>query len=277
MFGGFLTALAVLRAGQDDAAEVQRTLTDEEKILAVPLATAQPERDYTNSLGMKMLCIAPGRFSGTNPLATDWKKWDKVVEPYWMAETEVSVSQYFAFVSDQPGDKSATAPEWLHADKPTFVDREGSPYHQVAAPIYQNGMPITGITHAQMQKFCDWLSARPGEIMRYRLPTREEWVCAYRAGTERAYPWGETFQPGQCNTAIGNTKPPALELTKTFSANSWKLYHIAGNVAEVLLDGQSAAGGHWKTTQPEHHQATAILPFTQDLWLYGFRVVAVPK
>lgn len=276
VFGGFLSALAMMSAGPKATATVNRRLTEEEKLLAVPLAAAHPNRDYTNSLGMKMISIGPGRFLG-NSGATDWQKWDKLTEPFWIAEDEVSVAQYFAFINDQPGDKSADYPEWLQADQPAFVDGEASPYHQSAAPVYQNGLPITGVTFSQMQKFCEWLSNEPGETMQYRLPTREEWICAYRAGTESAFYWGESFQPGQCNTAFGSQRPLTLEATHTLPPNPWGLYHVAGNVAEVLSDGQHAAGGHWKTAQAAHHSALAIFPLSGELWHDGFRIVATPN
>lgn len=276
VFGGFISALAMMGTRQTNEDEAERKLTDEEKMLAVPLAAPHPDRDYTNSLGMKMISIGPGRFLGSSG-AADWKKWDKLVEPFWIADGEVSVAQYFAFVNDQAGDKTAYYPEWLKSDNPAFVDGESSAYHQSAQPIYQNGMSITGITYAQMQKFCEWLSGRPGEIMQYRLPTREEWVCAYRAGTETTYYWGDNFQLGQLNTAFGSKRPLTLEATHTLPTNPWRLYHIAGNVAEVLAGGEHAAGGHWKTTQAEHHSGQAVFPVTNELWLYGFRVVAMPK
>ncbi len=243
-----------MSAGQESADELNYKLTDEERMLAVPLAPPQPERDFSNTLGMKMICIGPGRYLGPDTSRSDWKKWEKLVEPFWISDSEVSVAQYFAFLSGQPGDQTPYYPEWLEADKPTFVDGETSPYHQSAAPIYQNGMPITGVRFSQVQKFCAWLSERPGEILQYRLPTREEWVCAYRAGTETPFYWGESFLAGKCNSPIGAKKPPALELTNTLPPNPWKLYHMAGNVAELLSDGQSSR----RRTLESHPTSTAL-------------------
>jgi hypothetical protein len=52
---------------------------------------------------------------------------------------------------------------------------------------------------------------------------------------------------------------------------------MAGNVSEFLLDGKTAAGGNWKCTQANQHTATEILPVMKELWLYGFRVAAIPQ
>jgi formylglycine-generating enzyme required for sulfatase activity len=276
VFLGFVTALAVMNSAKTASPDNDGELSEEEKILAVPVAEHREDRDFINSLGMKMLCIGPGRFVGASANSSDGTKWESRTGPVWMAECEVTVAEYFAFLNDQ-AEKAGHLPEWLRADESVFVDGEHSPYHHGQDPIYQNGMPITGITPAQAVKFCEWLSRHPEEGLQYRLPNREEWICAYRAGTESAYYWGDSFRPGQCNTSAGGIQNARLALTRSHAPNGWGFYNMAGNVSEFLLDGKTAAGGNWKSTQPNQHAAAEILPVTNELWLYGFRVAAIPQ
>jgi len=59
--------------------------------------------------------------------------------------------------------------------------------------------PATGLTRADAEAFCAWLSEQVGR--RVRLPTGDEWEAAARGTDARPYPWGETFDPERCACA----------------------------------------------------------------------------
>lgn len=275
VFSTFLAALANFQSAPNTDPPIEGELSDQEKLLAIPLASHWKEADFTNRLGMKMIGILPGRYVGQPKPGEEWQVLPK--KPIWMSECEVSVADYLAFVTDQALEGSEQLPTWLDPGAADFVDKTTSPYHNLGDSVYQNGSPITGIDYEDMNAFCQWLSAQPGETMHYRLPTQEEWVCAYRAGSDTKYYWGEAFQATKCRSLVEGAKTRILDSTRSYPPNDWGFYHMAGNVSELLVGGTKFAGGNCQSDDPEQFKATAITTFSKDFRLFGFRVVAEPK
>jgi formylglycine-generating enzyme required for sulfatase activity len=129
---------------------------------------------FVNSLGMKLVHIAPGTFweglTKEQALLVDApKKFGHQVtltKPYYLAAYEVTNKLYDEY-------------------DPTFVKRR---------PPYQHGHgyedhPVEGVTWQESQKFCRWLSEKEGRL--YRLPTEAEWEYACKAGTTTILYWGD--------------------------------------------------------------------------------------
>lgn len=103
----------------------------------------------------------------------------------------VTQAQYAEFV-DKTGHTPPTAEHW-----PDYSWRDGR------VPRGKENHPVVLVSFADAVAFCEWLSGRLG--FEVRLPTEGEWEYATKgpqsgAERERAYPWGDGFDPEKCNT-----------------------------------------------------------------------------
>ncbi|MEI7588946.1 MAG: SUMF1/EgtB/PvdO family nonheme iron enzyme [Chitinophagia bacterium] len=126
-------------------------------------------------------------------------------------------------------------------------------------PSY-NEYPVVGVTWRQATAFCHWRSnnsdyyaGKPGRADAkidgiFRLPTEAEWEYAARGNSKSnaMYPWGSpytrtkegrllaNFKPGRGDYFGGNSKADNIYTTKvkTYAENGYKLFDMAGNVAE---------------------------------------------
>jgi hypothetical protein len=167
-------------------------------LLPLLASAAEP---FVNSVGMRMLPIAPGKFlmGESNPTPKFQEiavyltrgDWDEhpvhevtLTQPYFIAETEVTTEQFRQFRRDYAG------------------NADTAPY-------------AAGISWDEAVRFCEWLSKKDGRP--YRLPTEAEWEYAARAGTTSLFHTGASL--------------PAPE-----TSNAWGLKNVHTGVAEWCLD-----------------------------------------
>jgi gliding motility-associated lipoprotein GldK len=126
-------------------------------------------------------------------------------------------------------------------------------------PSY-NDYPVVGVTWKQAIAFCHWRTNSSNFYLGkggkrdekidgiYRLPTEAEWEYAARGNskTNAMYPWGSpytrtkegrllaNFKPGRGDYFGSDSKNDNIYTTKvqSFPENGYKLYDMAGNVAE---------------------------------------------
>jgi formylglycine-generating enzyme required for sulfatase activity len=192
-------------------------------LVSVPVLAADPPG--TNSVGMKLVHVAPGEFvmgTGTEPprSADQWarREYDeapahkvKITREFWMGATEVTNAQYEQF---DPSHK-----KFRGKDGVSKTDDE----------------PVTFVTWYQAVAFCDWLSKKDGKP--YRLPTEAEWEYACRAGTETPFNTGDTLTAEQSNIGVTrDNKPQTTVAVGSYKPNAWGLHDMHGNVLEWCLD-----------------------------------------
>ncbi|MBV12268.1 formylglycine-generating enzyme family protein [Rubinisphaera sp.] len=208
-----------------------------------------------------------GQFYGNaeDPAHVTW-----ITKPYYIAETEVTVAQFQAFVKATGYQTSA------ETAKTQMVGWEPTPEEK---PLYQSydftrsekfnwknpgfeqkpNHPVVGISHADAKAFCEWLSNKEG--VTYRLPTEAEWEFACRAGTQTYFSFGDNakgvvHQYGNLgNAELEKFRKHAAERqwlldwenapedgfvftspVGNFQANPWGLHDMHGNVWEWCED-----------------------------------------
>jgi sulfatase modifying factor 1 len=93
-------------------------------------------------------------------------------------------------------------------------------------------LPVTNVSWEDCQKFIKKLNEKnKGE---YRLPTEAEWEYACRAGTEKAYSFGDNITRKNANIFESNKGTPVA--VGKYESNSFGLYDMHGNVWEWCED-----------------------------------------
>ncbi|OYU84143.1 MAG: gliding motility lipoprotein GldK [Flavobacterium sp. BFFFF2] len=113
--------------------------------------------------------------------------------------------------------------------------------------------PVVGVTWKQAKAFCAWRTLKKNISIKkqkgrdlvnsFRLPTEAEWEFAARGGLESGtYPWGGPYSKNDRGCFLANFKPNRGDYAadqslytveaKSYGANGYNLYNMAGNVSE---------------------------------------------
>jgi formylglycine-generating enzyme required for sulfatase activity len=95
--------------------------------------------------------------------------------------------------------------------------------------------PVVGVSWYEALAYCRWLSQQTNQARLYRLPTEAEWekATAWDGQKHNEYPWGDTFEAGNCNAGtagLGDTTPVGRYSPQGDSP--WGCADMAGNVQE---------------------------------------------
>ena len=212
---------------------------------------------------IKMIAVPGGEFtmgsSDKEPFHKDDEGPQKKVKvsPFFMAETEISWNQFWAFYNETMSE-GRTPPEKIYANnnRPD-VDAVSGPTPPFGFPDQGWGMgerPAITMTHYAATTFCQWLSLKTGR--HYRLPTEAEWEYAARGGTETPYFFegnpkkfvgsglmgklkgADTTMIARYVVYSGNSTGKTQE-PKSVIANPFGLKNMLGNVMEYCSDWYS--------------------------------------
>ena len=156
---------------------------------------------------------------------------------------------------DRPFRMGATEVTFLQYDYSVWNrQRRGDP--TVAYPgdsdFGRYDRPVIDVSWREAQDYLRWLSAETGED--YRLPSEAEWEYAARAGTTRAWWWGDRLGKDDANVDVNDSRGGGRKSAPvgSFKPNPWGLYDTAGNVWEWVEDayhdsyqGAPADGAAW--------------------------------
>jgi formylglycine-generating enzyme required for sulfatase activity len=182
--------------------------------------------------GMKLISIPGGTFSmGSTASDADSNEspvHTVTISGFKMSETEVTVDQYVEFLNEVTP-SSLDRKKWIE----TNDEDSRSHIYYTGGKYYADGgwgdHPAVNVSWYGAEAFCEHYGLR--------LPTQAEWMYAAGGPSHYNYPWGDSFNGSKCcwyeNKGSGD---PSTKPVKSFDANGYGLYDMAGNVWEWCFD-----------------------------------------
>ena len=215
--------------------------------------------ESTNSIGMKMVLIPPGEFTMGSPESEAGRRKNETQHTVALSKAfsigvyEVTQSQY----------------EQVMGSYPSYFKGANNPVEA---------------SWDDAVAFCEKLSALPAEVAAgrvYRLPTEAEWEYACRAGTTKAYSFGDDKKDLGKYAWFNENSDSTTHAVGEKLPNGWGLYDMHGNVWEWCVDlyGKSGdtfrviRGGSWSDVAADCRSATRYAngPASQTYFI-SFRV-----
>jgi formylglycine-generating enzyme required for sulfatase activity/serine/threonine protein kinase len=168
----------------------------------VLIATVVPTRpkEITNSLGMKLVLIPPGKFQMGSPesdkdASPDEKPQHEVeiTKAFYLGAHTVTVGQFQCFVRDEgyqtEAEKDGRGGGGYNEETHDFEGRRPQYTWKYSGWQQTSEHPVVNVSWNDAVAFCDWLSRKEGQ--KYRLPTEAEWEYCCRAGTTTRFYSGD--------------------------------------------------------------------------------------
>ena len=202
---------------------------------------AYEQRIAGSPISIELVPISGGSFTMGSPASEEGRSADEgpkhmvVVESFWMARYEITWDLYQLFLQRELDELQASSPE----GQEVVLDVDGvagatTPYLDMSFGMGTEGYPAVCMTQYAASKFCEWLSAMTGNF--YRLPTEAEWEYACRAGSDKAYSFGEDAAELEKYAWFAENSGGKYQKVGLKEPNAWGLYDMHGNVSEWTLD-----------------------------------------
>jgi formylglycine-generating enzyme required for sulfatase activity len=186
------------------------------------LCEAQPPKEITNSIGMKLVLIPKGTFMMGTPFEEEERRNVEVQhevtisKDFYLGVYEVTQSQYEKVMGKNPSDFKG--------------EKVGG---------QNDDLPVEQVSWNDAVEFSKRLSEIPEEKKAgrvYRLPTEAEWEYACRAGSKTAYSFDDEEGLLPEYGWFGRNSSDRTHTVGLREPNAWGLYDMHGNVWEWCSD-----------------------------------------
>ena len=232
------------------------------------------------------------------------------VEGFYISRYEVTNRQYQEFLQAliETGDTQALSVAQVKNDHWQKINAAGKHQEHYHAHSAFADFPVVNITNEGAQLYCQWLMDKINQEtssayeVEVRLPSREEWIRAARGDTNSIYAWNSPYLQDAkgyflCNfKKLGaeqisfNAEKQEYELVKTYDGpdatltepggnyppNTFDLYDMCGNVAEMIAENGKAVGGNFDSPGYDV-RVENIEEFEDASPLVGFRPILIIK
>jgi len=177
----------------------------------------------------------------------------------------------------------------------TLVWREKNSYNEPYVQYYYRHpaykeYPIVGVSYEQAIAYCKWRTERVKSVLtvkkifkiqnfEYRLPSKTEWEKLAETSSLFLSNKGKNEKGAyQVNCAhpdtIGTPYPDVTAPVYSYWKNSFGLFNMTGNVAEMVSEKGISKGGGWRNNLEECRVGKDTEYTKPSAWL-GFRCVCV--
>jgi formylglycine-generating enzyme required for sulfatase activity/tRNA A-37 threonylcarbamoyl transferase component Bud32 len=138
------------------------------------------------------------------------------VPAFWIDSYEVTNGDYAKFVAAAHW---TPPPHWKGATPPRNLERA----------------PVVHVTRADAEAYAQWAGKQ--------LPTRAQWMRAYRGDTKSLFPWGNEYIVSRTNVYDNPDYPNIAPVTGTpDDVSPFQVYNLVGNVSEILRETAQPQG-----------------------------------
>jgi len=236
-----VAALAGWRYGRQ-VKELSYRLTDVSALTAAAERALKPGDPIKECTGCPVMVVVPeGKFM-MGSAKNDAGHWDDE-EP----RHEVAIARSFAVSRYE-----VTFDEWdacvAHGDCPRGVS---------ASDWGRGRQPVINVSWDNAKRYVTWLSRITGKP--YRLLSEAEWEYAARAGSDKAYSWGDEIKldgkaMANCDRCGSEWDGKQTSPVGSFAPNAFGLYDMHGNVWEWVEDCYQ---GHYNGAPTDGAASTA--------------------
>jgi formylglycine-generating enzyme required for sulfatase activity len=228
---------------------------------------------------------------------------DTVIPEFYISSIEITNAQYREFITDLRDSGSTEKLKLAMVDSAQWgkffppSDAYTNYYFQHKA---YDDYPVVNISKRGAELYCEWLTERynrtSSKKVRFSLPTEAQWTYAAKGGNPKAiYPWpgnsifyqkkGKLHGARMCNYRVDTVRAGTVKQSdstdvtapsRSFMPNTYEIYNMSGNVAEMLSDQPYTKGGsYWSRADKVLISAHEDADLSHGYPFIGFRPVMV--